>query len=390
MCVGDTKIIGDEEQWKHLPIKTAFTDGKNCYFFREFIEGLSDEELRFVVLHETYHKLYRQLCNWMPLFKANAPLANAACDYRVNADILAHNNVGVKMPSQGLYDDKYADPMKWSVDRIYKDLQENGFPPQKCTGNCKSGQGGAPLDGQCTCPQGFDEHGWEDAQSMSPEEQRLLAQEIDQAIRQGQRLASQMGGGADRAIGELLKVRTDWRAATRDFLTTFIKGGDELSWSRINRRSVGGDGELMPGTIQESTGELAIWNDASGSISQQELTLFLSHIVHITKTIKPIRITIGFWDTKVHGHQTFEPNQYDSLLKTVVAKGGGGTEVNCVHGYMKKHKMTPEANIILSDGYLSSTPKDFGIPTLWGVLDNPGFTAPSPQKTLHLDEGWAE
>ena len=41
-------------------VKTACTNGRDEKYGRAFIETLSDAELRFLVLHECYHKLYRQ------------------------------------------------------------------------------------------------------------------------------------------------------------------------------------------------------------------------------------------------------------------------------------------------------------------------------------------
>ncbi len=388
ICVGETKVIGDEGQWKYSPMKTAFTDGKSCFFFREFVDGLTDPELRFVLLHENYHKAYRQLLNWMHLFKQNAQLANMAADYRVNADIMAHGDADVKMPEMCLYDAKYADPSKWDVGRIFKDIQKNGGGGQ-CSGNCKQGQDSGQANGQCTCPQGFDVHDWGAASELSPEEQRLLGEEIDQAIRQGQRLAGQLGGNRDLAIDQLLKVKTDYKTAFREWMRTFTRGADETSWARVNRRGIA-NGELMPGTLSEAMGEMAIWCDVSGSISQHELTIFLSNVALITKTIKPMKITIGFWDTQVHGHQTFLPHQYETLAQSVKIAGGGGTDVSCVPPYMEEHKIHPEVCLILSDGYLFSPPPDFGVPVLWGIIQNHDFVPPSPQKVIYLPDGWTE
>ncbi len=52
-------------------VPTAYTDGKNEKYGRKFIESLSDRELRFLVLHENYHKMYRHLITWQHLWKDN-------------------------------------------------------------------------------------------------------------------------------------------------------------------------------------------------------------------------------------------------------------------------------------------------------------------------------
>jgi predicted metal-dependent peptidase len=69
-------------------VKTACTNGRDEKYGRAFIETLSDAELRFLVLHECYHKLYRHLTTWRHLYDKNAQLANAACDYVINLKLM--------------------------------------------------------------------------------------------------------------------------------------------------------------------------------------------------------------------------------------------------------------------------------------------------------------
>jgi predicted metal-dependent peptidase len=40
---------------------TACTNGRDEMYGREFVEGLTDAELRGLVLHENYHKLYQHM-----------------------------------------------------------------------------------------------------------------------------------------------------------------------------------------------------------------------------------------------------------------------------------------------------------------------------------------
>jgi predicted metal-dependent peptidase len=388
-CIGETRVIHDEKAWPS-PMKTGYTDGRNIRFWHEFVDNSSDETLRAAILHETGHILARHILNYQHLWHQNAQLANIAADHWVNNMLKAHNDTGIAIGADWFCDPKYADSSKWDVTKIFKDLQKNGKGQGKCNGNCQQGKGSGRPNGQCTCPQGFDEHGWEDGNSLSPEEQKQLAQDVDQAIRQGQRLAGQMNGNKDLAINELLKVRTDYKEAFREWMRTYTRGGDDLSWARVSRRAIA-NGELMPGSISEAMGELAICIDTSGSISQAELTVFLSNVALITQTIKPLKIRLIYWDTVCHGIETYEPHQYDTIAQSTKAKGGGGTQVECVPPYLEAQGIKPEVILVLSDGYLFSPPPDFPAPTLWAILPgNEGFTAPLPQKTIHLPDGWSE
>ena len=93
-------MVGKREVSDDVP--TACTNGRDEMYGRAFIEGLSDAELRFLVLHECYHKLYKHLTTWRHLYDECAPLANLACDYVINIKISDDNPDGfAKMPTKG-------------------------------------------------------------------------------------------------------------------------------------------------------------------------------------------------------------------------------------------------------------------------------------------------
>ena len=63
------------------------TNGRDEVYGRAFVDMLNDAELRFLVLHEVYHKLYRHLTTWRHLYDENGRLANVACDHVINLKI---------------------------------------------------------------------------------------------------------------------------------------------------------------------------------------------------------------------------------------------------------------------------------------------------------------
>ena len=60
---------------------TAYTNGRDEYYGRAFVDDLTDPEFRGLILHENYHKLFRHLITWAWMWKENPMLANMACDY---------------------------------------------------------------------------------------------------------------------------------------------------------------------------------------------------------------------------------------------------------------------------------------------------------------------
>ena len=176
---------------------TAYTNGRDDYYGRAFVDGLADSEFRFLILHETYHKLFKHLTTWEHLYKDDPKLANMACDYVINLMIADENrDMFAVMPKDaegnaiGLLDEKFRNMDTAQVYKILKQEQEENIAEQ----SKGEGNGG-----------GLDEHDWEGAQEMGADEQRGLAREIDEAIRQGALTAGKVGSGGNRAIDQLLQ-----------------------------------------------------------------------------------------------------------------------------------------------------------------------------------------
>ena len=343
---------------------TACTDGKNEWYNSEFVDGLSDPELRFLVLHEVYHKLYRHLVTWRHLYKENPKKANIACDYVINVKITDDNTDGwAKMPQGGYLDTKYRG---WDSAAVYADLDDN------CGGDGDGGDGHG----------GFDEHDWDGAEALSEDEQRDLARDLDEAIRQGALVAGKTGSGGDRDLAELLQPQVNWREVLREFVTTTCQGNDYSTWARPNRRYVA-TGYYMPSGISEKVDELVIAGDMSGSIGQHEISVILTEAKSVCDTVRPDKVRILYWDTQVCADEVYEHNELDDMVNSTKPAGGGGTTVSCVPEYMTKNNITPQAVIVITDGYLGSDWGSWSCPVLWVIIDNQSATAPSGV-TLHV------
>ena len=359
-------MIGDRTVRDDIP--TACTNGRDEMYGRAFVTGISDAELRFVVLHECYHKLYRHLTTWRHLYEQDALLANRACDYVINCKITDDNTDGFAvMPSMGLLDPKYRG---WDSAQVYNILKQD------------QDESGGDGGGDNSSPQGFDDHDWEGAQELSADEQRELARDIDEAIRQGALIAGKMGSGGDRDLEELLKPQVDWREVLREFITSTCTGSDYSTWRRPNRRYVA-TGHYLPSGITEQVGELVIAIDTSGSIGSAELTRFLSEVKGICGTVHPERIRLLYWDTEVCADETYDTHELDKLTSSTKPAGGGSTSVDCVPEYITKHNINAQAVIVLTDGYLYGGWGTWSIPLLWCIIDN-DRAKPDCGKAVHV------
>ena len=357
-------MIGDRTVEDDVP--TACTNGRDEMYGREFVSKLSDPELRFVILHENYHKLYRHLTTWKHLYEQDPHLANMACDYVINQKIVDDNiDTFATMPDMGLLDEQFRGMDSAQVFNILKQEQEQG-----------GGQGRG---------QGFDDHDWEGAQGLSDAEQRDLARDIDEAIRQGALIAGKLGTGVDRSITDLLKPQVDWREVMREFISATCSGSDYSTWRRPNRRFVSA-GVYMPSGISESVEGVVVDGDMSGYIGQREQSVILTEAKQMFDTVHPNWVRMLYWDTQVCSDEKYEQHELDDFVRSTKPKGGGGTDVECVPKYMTDNNIKAQAAIIITDGYLGRSWGSWNCPVLWVIIDNERAKPPTGV-VVHVKSG---
>lgn len=386
---------------------TAGTNGKDEWYARDFVQKLNDKQLKFLRIHECYHKAYRHLRIWRHLWQENPELANIAADVVINNTLVKDQNLemptlpdpktGKPVPC-GMWDHKFDDMDTGQVFRALKQMAQQG-------GQGKKGKGGKPGDeegkgsgsgslkykpGEFSPGDGegmdsMDQHDWQGQQSMTPEQQKELERQIDQALRQGAILAGKMAGNMDRGIQEVLKPKLDWKELLREFVKSVCKNKDASSWRQINRRYVS-QGIYMPGFIGESVGRIMIGIDTSGSIGGELLGQFLGEMEAICKEVSPEGVDLLYWDAAVAGHEKYEQFEAADVISRTKPKGGGGTAPSCVTEYMKKHKMEPVCSIILTDGYVGNDwGTDWPSPVLWAILGDRSAVA-TTGKTVYIEE----
>lgn len=331
-------------------IPTAATNGIDKKYNPTFAASLTDEELRFVILHEATHVAYLHLDVWQDLWNQNPTLTNIAADHFVNLS-LVDGDAGegfIKMPSVGVQPEPEYRGL--SVKQIYNRLLEDG----------EDGQGGGGG--------GIDEHEWEDAQGRDATEQEKLADEVGRLLRQGEitrRSRSKDGSGNEHGVfGDLLNPKVDWRAVLRQFIQDLCAGKDESSWRKPNRRYLAND-VYMPSLQGVTMGPLIIGFDTSGScFGSDYMTRFVTEITTIIEQVQPSKVTVVYWDTQVVGHQDFENGQF--AVANLKPKGGGGTRGDVLFNWIREQKLKPQAVVQFTDGEVGSWGSS-DIPTLWCI-----------------------
>ena len=375
-------------------VSTARTNGRDAEYGRAFADGLADKELAFLVMHENMHKCYRHLTTWKALHEIDHQLANMACDHVINIqlydmdpseNVLSHPRDPKTGKHMGCFDVRFRGMDTKQVFDILREEQEEGGggggrggeESEDGDGPTGNGKGRQGVDDS----NGLDEHDWQGAQDgLSEEEKKQLEQDIDHALRQGAIYAGKVGGNMSREIGELLAPKVDWRAVLKRFVKTNLRGRDAPSWRKAHKNYLWQD-VILPAIIGKKMKHLVIAFDTSGSVQGALLDAFMSELNKLLVDVAPDRVDVLYWDTRVAGHETYTLQTSDIVHKTN-PQGGGGTNPDCIPPYMAKHKLKPDALVVLTDGYMHSNPPGWAslnVPILWCVIGNSDYTPPKGQ-----------
>ena len=396
--LGGIILMGKSEVIDNHP--TAYTDGINKKYGREFMGKCTDEQLNGLVMHENGHVFFRHVTHHKKIFREDAKLANIAADFVVNDMIVQFNEDKIQLPPGALWNEMFRN---WSVVQVYNYLKKrkdevggNGGNEGKGGNEGESGEpgnsgspGGEKKDKQTDVDQmlrnlndydSLDEHDIEGSEL----DEKEISEKIDKALREGGLLAGILGGNKNRAIEELLEPVVDWREALAEFVLAICSGKSQYSWKRFNNRQVAND-FYLPTVISETVGEIVVAIDTSGSIGGPELSAFASELVSICEMVTPEKVRVLWWDTSVHGEQVFNGN-YDGLQHMLKPVGGGGTKVSCVSEYLIKKNINPECVVVFTDGFVEDSIKwNHQSPLLWLITQNKNLNVPTGKK-VHVKE----
>jgi predicted metal-dependent peptidase len=390
---GSIMMMGESAIADGVP--TAYTDGTNKKYGREFFGKQNDKQARFLVMHENLHVALMHIPRHKDLMREDGTLANVAMDIIVNniIDNLEDKNL-CEMPEGGILDHAFDG---WSVREVYNELKKQNPQRQKPQGGGGSGSESGDGDENNNSGNGEvinindkqvtvrnqDHHDIAGAPKTA-EEMKKLEESVGRALREGGILAGRLGANVPREISVSIEKPLDWKEELREFVTASVRGRDELTWRRFNRGLLAND-ILAPSVESETMTEIIVAIDTSGSISQEIISTFAMQLQTICDSCKPETVRVLWWDTDVHGEQVFDgdsPNVKD-ILKPL---GGGGTHVGCVSKYIEQKKYSPDCIVVFTDGYVESDVAwGTGVETLWLVTENRSFKPPKG-KLVKIDK----
>lgn len=351
MMMGKTTCVGDDHE-----VKTAATNGVDEMYSRKFLADLKgtdqeiNEQVKFVVLHEGLHKLFRHLFIWQGLFKQSAQCANIACDVVINTQMLK-DKPGIKFIDGGIDMPKYADAKQWNTKRIFDDLMQSG-------------------EGEGEGKSGHDTHQWAEAGEIDAETAKEIEKQIDTILRQAAG-AGEGNSGMPRDIMAALVPEVDWRSLMAEFVKSQCVGKDKHTWRKPHRTYLAHD-LYMPSEYSENVGRVLLACDTSGSIGGEALNVFLGFMQQLVDEVNPSGVDVAWWGSSVVGVDKFEKGhiQLESAVKPI---GGGGTDPACITQWLKKEEPGKYvAAIVLTDGeFYGDNVGDWGdLPVIWLVVSD--------------------
>jgi predicted metal-dependent peptidase len=386
----------------------------NLYYNTSFVDTLTDEEIKGCLAHEVMHCALEHLERG----EGREPeVFNISSDIVINniltkdnfqipkGCLVPHNNqfkiFGIELKgledqtSEEVYDKiwkvlaKQFNRVRQQIKKFIQDQEKKGIKgfdkhiygngngkkgdKSKCghcagTGKCPKCNGTGCPDcngtGKCTNCNGTGEIEKNPVNTKKIDWKKTLVDACSYARQRGD-----VPAGMERMIGKLFDTYIDWRGLLYRYITSQIPV--DYTWARPSKKSHS-LGIYLPAVERESI-EVMVAVDTSGSISQKELTEFISEISSIVNSFKNVELTIMDCDCQVNGVHTMRNATAEQVIHDVGKnlRGGGGTSHKPVFNWINKNKPTAKFVICFTDGYTEFPSKsEVKQPVLWVVAGN--------------------
>lgn len=296
---------------------TCVDDKGRLYYNSDFVESLSVQDAIFIIAHEVMHLVQR--CHARFPAGGNFYAWNYAADLIINTMLMEANvKIGEKMKNGLLWGKEYQGK---TTEEVYYKLLKQGKSGKK-KGPGKGGGSGKGKDDPDE-PTGNPDHAVGNKKCISgslggsrpdPETVEKWKQHIIAAA-QVAKSKGNCPAFADDFLAELRKPQVTWKDLIRHSATSIFKG--RYTWARPGRRS---DAIGMRQMSRKPTKMGAvIMIDTSGSISDTELSQFVSECYGILTTCGVSWLKVYFHDTNCYH---FEEYNRETIKKIKATRGG--------------------------------------------------------------------
>jgi predicted metal-dependent peptidase len=336
-----------------LPIETpaCVTLAGDMYYRSDWMDKLSDLEIKGIICHEIMHLAYSHLTR---IQQRDANLFNIAADLKINLDIKKSGYMnlpdGLLIP---VYDDwSYELPDGKMVtindidikttEQIYEELNQQLPPKQIFMLDLIIGSGMGDKKGK----------GKVGKDLLEKINKRFSKSEIDNLAREWQgrvNTANQLSKGSTpkgllREMAALENPELSWLQIIQ---TRFSKNEKSKSWRYPNKRWLP---MFFPANIKTKGLKSVIAIDTSGSMSETELSQALSEIWGLSQQFKTFQIFVVTCDAKIYDIFEVKNGNKNKLFDIIKLRGGGGTSSIPVFEMIKeKFRDTIDCLIFFTD-----------------------------------------
>lgn len=363
-------------------VGTAATDGKSIRYNPAWVATLTTRQVIGLIVHEVMH-----ISNRHHLRRAGRDMAkwNIACDKSIN-DLIVES--GLELPAKGIFpesgeakglsaEDYYNDDKQDRGDQDDQDGEGDGQGQSSDQGDQEQdgdgdeqgqGQGNpSPDPGGCG---GIVDAPAQSEQEIAQEEARVMGA-IARAA-QAARACGTMSAGLERIVNDILFPRPDLADVVQQFFNSKIQS--DRTFARPNRR-YSHMGIMLPGRRKQTTGTVIVAIDASGSISQDQITEMMDLIGGCLE-LHNVRLKIAVHDVDVQSVMEWQPS--DGPL-SVSVKGGGGTSHIPVFQWadeVSEQEEPPSCMVCLTDMASEFPDDEPGFPVLFVGINSTATSSP--------------
>lgn len=342
-------------------IPTLATNGIDLLINPDFYMNLSKELRISALAHETWHVAFKHMVR---VGNKDKDVWNEACDHYIN---LMLKKAGFTIDSNWCCDDKFTNMACLDIyQQLLAEKQNNGSTGTESGMGLGSGQSDMS---QPTKPNG------------TPMDESGLEAKINGILVKAATAAKMSGtpglipGSIEQELEMITNPPLSWEVIFQNVLSSYAK--DDFTYRRVNRRFL--PDFILPSLYNESYGEIVFGFDTSGSMTDDQVASFIGHLNYVQTFIKPEKISIWTFDTKVRTQISFERGEDLTSLKF---EGRGGTDMDDL--FKKADKLQPRLLVVYSDLDCSPITEERPYPVVWLCADNPRKTV-SFGTLIHVD-----
>jgi predicted metal-dependent peptidase len=347
------------------------------FYNKDYVNKLSDEELRYVLKHEIYHIVLHHCTHRQSEDPREKDMDNIAADLAINSLIIKTSSI--MPPKNGTYAKEYGFEEKLSREQYLTLLRDKAEEENKQKNKSGNGQGGGQGDDQSDdqsdgqgsdqgSDQGsgkssgygdgkgnsFDDHGnWQES-SIADE---IIRNKVLQ-ISKTKGAWGNMPGDVQALIMAAQTSQISWQRYLKLYLGLLISSQTTSTFKRPNRRY----GYPYSGTKRKHLDKKLVAIDTSGSMSDEDLAQILAEINRLQE-IYPVDLILFDHDIQLG------PIDYSRKHVSFDFVGRGGTSFQPVFDIAEEKRYSTV--IVLTDGFAPPPREPVGIKdTIWVITED--------------------